>query len=472
LLTASGGAIQVRHLNLAGGTTLTLVYGDRAAHGRGAQVVDTGPQLWAAQMASSPEGSLADVPGAPIVSALPADGLGRLLTGTDTVSRGSGQTLRFVYTAAKGGLTNGAVSISVPPGWSKPSTQPGTPGYVSASRGVVTVIGRAIVVERLRVAQGRSVTVLYGDRTRGGSGAVPPGSDVGRQTWQASERAGSSGSLKGMSHSPQITVLGPNGAGALTSATTTVANGSHGNTITFGFKPPAGGTTAGGLLVLQVPSGWSAPSTQPGDAGYVRSSIGRVTVGGRQIRVTLPALSGANEAVKLVYGGGRGAVAPHGRGGPQEWGAAERSGSTGKLQKLANPVTINVLAPDGSGNLARATSPTNPGSRGQTVAFVYTVAKGGMENGTIVLETPDGWSAPSKDAHAAGYVTSTGGSVSVAGRLITVSGLTLPGGGSVTILYGSRAGGGPGAVAPAVVGPKVWLAKQRSSENGTLTRVS
>ncbi len=50
--------------------------------------------------------------------------------------------------------------------------------------------------------------------------------------------------------------------------------------------------------------------------------------------------------------------------------------------------------------------------------------------------------------------------------------MTLNGGDTVTIVYGSRAGTGPGASAPTTPGFPAWMARQRSSASATLTSLA
>ena len=86
-----------------------------------------------------------------------------------------------------------------------------------------------------------------------------------------------------------------------------------------------------------------------------------------------------------------------------------------------------------------------------------------MRGGSVTLVVPTGWSAPSTTGANAGYTTSSSGTVGVAGQTITVSGLTLTAGSTFTIVYGSTAGGGPGATAAGPAGAQTWQAQQRSS---------
>ena len=65
-----------------------------------------------------------------------------------------------------------------------------------------------------------------------------------------------------------------------------------------------------------------------------------------------------------------------------------------------------------------------------------------------------------------GYTAASTGAVSVAAQTITVSGVTLSGSATMTIVYGS---GAPGATAPAVAGSTAWPAKSKASVAGVLT---
>ena len=71
-------------------------------------------------------------------------------TGTNTVTplttlAGTATTETFTYTAPTGGMTNGAVTIDVPAGWTAPQTGAGA-GQVTASTGTVAVASQTITV--------------------------------------------------------------------------------------------------------------------------------------------------------------------------------------------------------------------------------------------------------------------------------------------------------------------------------------
>jgi hypothetical protein len=251
------------------------------------------------------------------------------------------------------------------------------------------------------------------------------------------------------------------------SASTVSANSR--NTIRFKYAAAPGGMD-NGTVTLDVTAGWSPPSTTPGDDGYVTASTGTVSTSGQKI--TVSGLSLFGNAVTITYGskvgGGLGALAPA-TSGAHTWFARQQSSSTGSITPLFTSPQITVFAADGSGTLATPTSDVSAGSTGNTIQFTYTADTGGIQNGVVVLTVPPGWSAPSTGSGADGYTTATAGNVATSGRKITVSGLTVPGGGTFTITYGASTG----ATAPATaVGDQTWTTKERSTNTGVLTPLS
>ena len=103
-----------------------------------------------------------------------------------------------------------------------------------------------------------------------------------------------------------------------------------------------------------------------------------------------------------------------------------------------------------------------------TLTFTYTAAAGGMSSGSVTVSVPSGWSAPSTASGTAGYTTASTGTVSVAGPLITVSGVTLSSGSTLTLTYGSG-GGASAAVAPSSSGTSTFTTQEKSTSSGTLT---
>src|SRR5277367_4081544 len=76
-------------------------------------------------------------------SAAAANGTGTLTTKTTSVGIGStGHVITFTYTAATGGVSDGGVHLTVPSGWSAPSTTGTSAGYTTASTGTVSLDGQ------------------------------------------------------------------------------------------------------------------------------------------------------------------------------------------------------------------------------------------------------------------------------------------------------------------------------------------
>jgi hypothetical protein len=224
---------------------------------------------------------------------------------------------------------------------------------------------------------------------------------------------------------------------------------------------------------MVVPSGWSEPSVSGTDPGYTTSSGGSVSTSGQSITVSNLTLT-ANAAVAITYGSkaasGPGATAST-TAGPATWSAQENSTSGGSLTSLSTSPSINVYAPDGSGTLTTATAFVVQNSAGNTITLTYTAATGGLSGAALTIAVPNGWGTPSTSASAPGYTTTSTGTISITGEIITVSGVTLSAGGTLTIIYGSKASSGPGALAPATIGSQTWTAQEKSSSGGTLTNL-
>src|SRR5207302_2317541 len=120
----------------------------------------TGAQTWQVQEKSTSGGSLTNIGSSPSITVYAADGSGTLTTGTSTASASqTGQTITFTYTAPTGGISNGAVTLTVPSGWSAPSTTGSAAGYTTASSGTVSVSGQTITVSSLTIAGGSNLTI-------------------------------------------------------------------------------------------------------------------------------------------------------------------------------------------------------------------------------------------------------------------------------------------------------------------------
>jgi hypothetical protein len=115
-------------------------------------------------------------------------------------------TLRFTYTAAQAGLSrSGEITVEVPAGWTVPSSLPGQSGYVSASRGLLSVSGRRITLTGVTLATGQQVSITY-------AAATAPAT-AGPATFVTTQQPVGTATLAALHESPEVTVALPAGTG-------------------------------------------------------------------------------------------------------------------------------------------------------------------------------------------------------------------------------------------------------------------
>jgi len=132
----------------------------------------------------------------------PVSSTGTMTVAPGTVTAGHPSPLTFTYRAPAGGLSAaGAVTLTVPHGWSPPSTAPGSPGYTSAAPGAARVSGRRIEVTGVQLAPGQPLTISYHP-------TVLPG-DAGSSTFDSSERPSTAAVLTALTDSPSVEITGP-----------------------------------------------------------------------------------------------------------------------------------------------------------------------------------------------------------------------------------------------------------------------
>lgn len=132
----------------------------------------------------------------------------------------------------------------------------------------------------------------------------------------------------------------------------------------------------------------------------------------------------------------------------------------------AETYTITYAA-DGSGTMTTPTTTVNNGSSANAITFTYVAAAGGTSNGSVTMVVPAGWTPPATSA-GPGYTTASVGTVAVAAQTITVSGLTLASGATLTLVYGS----GSTATASTTDGAQTWQVQEESTAGGTLTNLA
>ena len=467
--------VQIGDDGTGGIETLTITYNS------GTAPATTGAQTWQAQSRGISTGTMTNLASSPSITVRALNGSGTMTSSVSNVANGAtGQTATFTYTAATGGMASGAITVDVPVGWTAPNTTSGTAGYTTASTGTVGTAGQKITVTGVTLAAAATMTITYGS---GGGGGATATTTAGPATWQVQQRSVTGGTLTNLGTSPSINVYDANAAGSITQTAgpTNVARGvAIGSAITWTFTAGAGGMS-GGSLGITVPSGWSAPRTSAG-AGFTAVSTGTLGVSGQQIQVTGLTLA-AGATMTVTYGSGGGANLPVAgtTSGANTFSVVKHStaGIGSAVATTSQPATINVYAADGSGTIGVSPTSAAAGSTGNTLAFTYTAATGGIAAGAVELTVPAGWTAPQTGSStSAGYTTASGGSGTNAiawnggTRKLTISGVTLAAAATLTVTYGANAGSGGGSAAPTSTGAATtWTTQQKATSAGTLTSV-
>ena len=376
-------------------------------------------------------------------------------------------------------MANGDVSFVVPVGWTAPQAVTATAaGYVTATGGsgtnTIAVAGTGpwtVTVSGITLNQGAAQTLVikYGDTAGGGPGATATAT-TGGVAWTTKERSSSRGTLTALAASPTITVYAADGTGTMASSLSAVSGSQAGLTETLTYTVAAGGTSRTGALTVDVPAGWTPPATVAGP-GYhdvhFRSRLRRGTEDHRH-RHHAQRRPDRRDHVRLRRDRdrrrGAGCSDLAGEGGVHRRRRPHRD-------RVVPSPSITIYAPDGSGTATTPTTNVSASQTGNTVVFTYTVATGDMSAGGVKLTIPAGWTAPSVAANNAGYTTSSAGTVAVAGQVVTISAMTLTAGSTVTITYGSKAGGGAGATATAVTGAQTWQFQEHSTAGGVFTNL-
>lgn len=138
------------------------------------------------------------------------EGEGTATINPTTVTAGStGNTLTITYTAGATAWNNGSLTITIPTGWSAPSTTGTEAGYVTASAGTRSVSAQVITVSGITMSARSTVTVTYGNKTAGGSGATAQ-TTAGTATFTVKSDPDGGGPLTALTAgSPTVTVTTP-----------------------------------------------------------------------------------------------------------------------------------------------------------------------------------------------------------------------------------------------------------------------
>ncbi len=249
-------------------------------------------------------------------SAAAANGTGTMTAKTTSVTYGStGHVLTFTYTAATGGVSNGGVHLTVPSGWSAPSTTGTSAGYTTASTGTVSVDGQTVVVLGVTLAAGATLTINYGSKAAKGPGATASTS-VGAATWITTEKSTSGGTETTLAKSPVITVTQTLATPAAPSVSLVTPS-----SIVVNFTPNVDAQSStvtirlakDGSFVKAVEGNTSGTETitglTPGDAYYATiTSVGNGTdyftsaVGAHSVVITPGVLTIAARATNVTVG--------------------------------------------------------------------------------------------------------------------------------------------------------------------------
>ena len=243
---------------------------------------------------------------------------------------------------------------------------------------------------------------------------------------------------------PTITVYAADGAGA-SPRPPTVSGSQTGLIETLTYTAPAGGLS-NGTLTVAVPAGWTAPATRR--VSFTTSSVGAVSVAGQTI--TVSGITCVGQTVVITYGSDATATAPAAPGA-QMW-LVERLRRPAALTAIAASPTITIYAPDASGLRPRRRRCFRIADRQHGCLHVH--RRGRHVERRHQADDPGRLERAIRRWSERRYTTSSAGTVAVAAQVVTVSGVTLAAGSTVTITYGSKASAGPAQPLPRRSAPR------------------
>ncbi len=477
----SGSTIQVTGVSLSPNGTCTVTYGNKSG-GPGLTAPTNGgptPSTFTTQQEATNDANLIALAASPQVSVTAGDGAGTILVSPTSVIQGSsGNYLTFTYTAPAGGLDNGTLTLLIPSGWTPPGNGFSAGGIGGSCSGDAnngaTESGQLVTISGLSLTGSTTCTIDYGISGFNSGDTAP--STEGANTFTTQEASTATGTLTNIATQPVVNV-GSDGTGTMVVSPTHAVASSTGNTLTFTYT--AGVAVSNGEVNIAVPAAWPTPSTTASAQGATTSTCGSVGISGSTIQVTGVSLS-VNGTCTVTYGdqsGGPGATAPSSGGPtPLTFTTQEKSGSSGTLTTLGTgSPSVTVTAGDGTGAVSESPSTVITSSTGNDLTFTYTAPAGGLDNGTLTLLIPTGWTAPGNGFSAGGIGGSCSGDANngatESGQLVTISGLSLTGSTTCTIDYGIS-GFNSGDTAPSTPGPYTFTLQEASTATGTLTNIA
>jgi hypothetical protein len=391
----------------------------------------------------------------------------------DVAASGTVAALTFTYTADPHGfLKGGTFTLTIPDGWTAPSATPGSGGYVETTaqcgigQCVPAVNGMTVMLSDVTLGPGQSFIIKY-------TAATAPDSVA---TFDFTAQETPAADYLPVDVPPVAITTCANGVGAM-SVSPQTASVSTPTDYLFTYSAGECGLLPGSAVTVEVPGGWTPPSTVPGNHGYASVSAGTVTLAGNLITIT-GAVVPPGQTLTLSYAGAA-TTTP----GDAVFYTQEQSGGGSILTPLASSPRVAVQQASSSGP---ATSPASsrgtPGTGGRgtitvlpasviagrsgTLIFTYTPPRGGLSpSGALELTVPPGWTAPNGNPGSPGYVSASAGTLGVAGRRITISDVASAAGRTLTITYHD-------ATAPRSPGPAEFRAQERASATATFSLVT
>ncbi len=410
------------------------------------------------------------------------------------VEAGSNHGVVMVKFTALGTMDTGHVSLELPSGWGPFERDPVQRNYiqitgnsnVSLDEPAIGESSSKAVAGITKLAAGQSFTFVYGRGSSGNANGAEVQDDIGVATFTIesdgdgddlfaavlstkeqndTEKAANPDALGQifMGADGQLKVeveAAADGTGTAVVDPMTVRSAA--NDVKLKFTYTSTQTIQDGDLRFNVPSGWSAPQvSDAGEPGYTvvgGSGLGTAEVpsGKRYITVPIAAIT-KGETITITYGDaddGR-AMAPT-TVGPDTFTIAVRGTSDGALKPLSSGSPIVTVQPQASGVAKAATAMVSDGQGmlyagqdGREITVVYTAA-GQIVAGAVRLTLPAkvttsdglGWSAPTADnvtvtASTGGSVGTPeyGGSLATPTQVVTVDGVNLMSGGTLTFVY-------------------------------------
>ena len=239
-----------------------------------------------------------------VANAAATDGSGTMTTPTQSVSYGStGNTIVFTYTAASGGTLLGEVDVTVPSGWSAPSTSSKSAGYTVSTIGTVAVSGSTIKVTGVTLLPGKSFSITYG-ATKGNSPGATATSTIGAATWTTLEKSTVTGTLRAIAASPSISVIA--GSAKLVTPAAPIVTVASPTSINVSFRPNPNAVSS--TITLYQAQGHSVVKVITGNTTGTAVIVGLTT--GKGYYVTITSIGNGTTSITSAEGASSATVTP------------------------------------------------------------------------------------------------------------------------------------------------------------------